>query len=260
MPHFPSAPFRPLAVLTILVGLAAVLPAQAAAPASFIILDYHSFIGNPDSKIDFTETAFASHLDRMQAMGYRFVKLDDALAGRISGNGNIVITIDDGNHSVYPMIKHVLAPRGIPAFLFLYPGIIGERKFAMTVDQVRELAGLGYGIGAHGWFHEYMTPKAWKKNQAKVMLEVTRSGPGLRKITGAAPELFAYPFGVGAPETAAELRRAGYKWLFTADTKVVPLTAGDPALATGDIPRTLVFSWYLPTMWKELEKHLKTGG
>ena len=68
----------------------------------------------------------------MQAMGYRFVRLEDALAGRISGTNNLVLTIDDGNHSVYPMVKHVLAPRRIPAFLFVYPGIIDSRRFAFT--------------------------------------------------------------------------------------------------------------------------------
>lgn len=266
-----NSPIRILAILALAALAAATLDAQSAAspaasptdgpaanpPARFIILDYHTFIGTPDSKIDFTEAAFSSHLDRMLAMGYRFVGLEDALAGRISGKNNLVLTIDDGNHSVYPMIKHILEPRKIPAFLFIYPGIIGQRMFAMTTEQVRELAGLGYGIGAHGWFHEYMTPTAWKKNPAKVMLEVTRSGPGLRKITGTLPTLFAYPFGVGAPEVAAELQKVGYEWIFTADTRVVPLDPAAPGFDKTSIPRTLIFSWYLPTLWKELEKNLK---
>ncbi len=225
--------------------------------AQFIILDYHTFLGNTQSKIDFTDAEFSAQLDRMQALGYKFVRLEDALAGQITGINNIVLTIDDGNHSVYQMVKQVLEPRKIPAFLFIYPGIIDSRTFALTSPQIREMMSLGYGVGAHGWFHEYMTPKAWKKNRAKVMLEVTRSGSGLTKICGVAPSHFAYPFGVGNPEVAVELQKVGYQWIYTADTKVVPLTVGEAAFDKTSIPRTLVFSWYLPTLWKELEKHLK---
>lgn len=237
---------------------ALVLAAGLSAQGSVVILDYHTFLGTGSSTLDYSEQELGGQLDRMAALGYKFVTLEDAVAGKVQGRANIVVTIDDGNHSVYGAVKRVFLPRGVKPFLFVYGGIVGQRRFALSADQLRELAAAGCGVGAHGWFHEYMTPHAWKTNPAKVMLEVKNSGPALAKVTGVQPTLFAYPFGVGSPEAAAELAKVGYQWLFWADTEVTPVDFAAPGLDRQKIPRTLAFRWNERKLFQKLENLLKT--
>ncbi|MDA8427252.1 MAG: polysaccharide deacetylase family protein [Treponema sp.] len=208
-----------------------------------IILDYHSFLGSGSSSLDYSLADMGAQLDRIRALGYTFVSLDDAIAGRIEGTANVVITIDDGNRSDYEAYKRVFEERGIKPELFIYPFPIGRSRHALTPEQLKELAGDGCGIGAHGFFHEYMTARAYERDPAKVMMEVTRPAPALRKLVGERPRLFAYPFGFGCPPVSQALREAGYDWAFTAGDKIKSVDFSDPRLDHFNVPRTIVYHW-----------------
>ena len=208
-----------------------------------VILDYHSFLGSGRSSLDYSLADMGAQLDRIRALGYTFVSLDDAIAGRIEGTANVVITIDDGNRSDYEAYKRVFEERGIKPELFIYPFPIGRSRHALTPEQLRELAGDGCGIGAHGFFHEYMTARAYERDPGKVMMEVRRPAPALQKLVGARPRLFAYPFGFGCPPVAQALREAGYDWAFTAGDKIVSVDFSDPKLDHFNVPRTIVYHW-----------------
>lgn len=236
---------------------AAFLAPLLSAEGSVIILDYHTFLENNTSTLNYSVKELNTHLDRMHRLGYKFVSLQDAMAGKVEGKANIVITIDDGNHTVYPTVKSVFEPRGIKPYLFVYAGIINQRRLAIKSSQLLELMQDGCGVGAHGWFHEYMTPTAWKKNPAKVLKEASNSGPSLAKIIGQQPKLFAYPFGVDCPEARAALVKAGYEWLFLADTEITPVNFSNPSLNKLAIKRTLTFKWNSRKLFKALEDNLK---
>jgi peptidoglycan/xylan/chitin deacetylase (PgdA/CDA1 family) len=196
-------------------------------------------------------------LDRILAAGYRIVSLSDAIAGKIEGKANIAITIDDGNHSVYRAWKEVFEPRGIRPDLFIYPNAIDRNAFTLTSDRLRELAAAGCGIGAHGYFHEYMTPKAWARNPARVTVEAVRPGPALEKMLGTRPSLFAYPFGVTSSEAEAALQKAGYSWAFLAGDTLTSVDFSDPGLRRYAVPRTIVYRWNRETVLKTLESRMK---
>jgi peptidoglycan/xylan/chitin deacetylase (PgdA/CDA1 family) len=232
-----------------------------AASGKVVILDYHTFLGNGKSNIDYSEKELAEDLDEIAAMGYKFVSLDDAIAGKIEGKANIIVTIDDGNHTVFPAFKDVFEPRGIKPYLFVYPAIvIGHVRYALTPEKLRLLAAAGCGIGAHGYYHNAVTDRTYAKDPKGFMTEIKRPGPALAKILGAAPSTFAYPFGVYSRRAEEELSTAGYSWAFAADEKVKQVTFDDPSLDRMAVPRTITYRYQRKALLKMLKRLLDYDG
>jgi peptidoglycan/xylan/chitin deacetylase (PgdA/CDA1 family) len=247
--------------LAILIGVA-LLQFALAAEGKVVILDYHTFLGTGVSNIDYSEKELAEDLDTMTAMGYKFVSLDDAIAGKIEGTANIVITIDDGNHTIYHAVKHVFEPRGIKPFLFVYPAIVkGHVRYALTPEQLKDLAADGCEVGAHGYHHNPITDKAWDKDPKDFMHEIQLPGPALAKILNApAPTMFAYPFGVFSKRAQDELTKAGYTWAFAADGNVVQVSFDDPKLDRMAVPRTITYRYNRKGLLRELQKLIAYSG
>jgi peptidoglycan/xylan/chitin deacetylase (PgdA/CDA1 family) len=242
-------------------GCLVLLSLRVAAAGKVVILDYHTFLGNGKSNIDYSEKELAEDLDELAAMGYKFVSLEDAMAGRIEGKANIVITIDDGNHTIYPAYLDVFAPRGIKPYLFIYPAIIiGHVRYALTVEQLNALARAGCGIGAHGYHHNPVTDRAWQRDPKDFMTEIKRPGPALEKLVGKAPTAFAYPFGVYSGRAEDALAKAGYSWAFAADDKVRQVSFDDPGLDHMAVPRTITYRYQRKTLLKILKALLDYEG
>lgn len=223
--------------------------------ASVFILDYHTFLDSHKSSIDYSLDEFASQLDAMTALGCHFVSMDDAIAGRIHGRLNIVLTIDDGNHSIYAACKKVIEPRGIKTVLFVYPAIIlGHQFFAITREQLVELSTEGFEIGAHGYHHNPLSVKALAKDPKDFRTEIRKPAGAIAEIIGARPTLFAYPFGVYSPEAEAGLKLEGYAWAFAADDKMVAVNFSDPGLDHMAVPRTIVYRWNFPIIMRTLKR------
>ncbi|MEI6385466.1 MAG: polysaccharide deacetylase family protein [Spirochaetota bacterium] len=236
--------------LAIVLALLAVFPSLAA--GTVLILDYHSFLG-VKSTLDYRVSDFAAQLDRIKALGYTFVPLEKAMAGGLVGDKNIAITIDDGNHSVMAAVEEALRPRGIPVELFIYPAAIGRAKTVLTPEQLVTLQSEGCGIGAHGYTHQLMTPRAWLRNRKQVLREASMPMTALARITGKAPSIFAYPYGVAAPGARDAVRAAGYAWAFLANEKIRFIDPTDPALDHWAVPRTIVYHWNRQAIFRLLE-------
>lgn len=248
-----------LAALVLACSLAFVR--TAVSEGTVIILDYHTFLGSGKSNLDYSEQELADQLDGMTAMGYKFVSLDDAIAGRIEGKANIVVTIDDGNHTIFQAFKDVFEPRGIKPYLFVYPAIVlGHVRYALTPERLQALAQAGCGIGAHGYHHDPVTEKSWAKNPKDFMTEILRPGPALAKILGTAPTMFAYPFGVFSQRAEEALSAAGYSWAFAADDQVRPVSFDDPNLDHFAVPRTITYRYNCKNLVSSLRKYLDYSG
>ncbi len=231
------------------------------ADGKVIILDYHTFLGNGKSNLDYSETELAGQLDAIKAMGYQFVSLDDAISGKIEGKANIVITIDDGNHTVFPAFKDVFEPRGIKPYLFVYPAIVtGHVRYALTPEKLLLMAQAGCGIGAHGYHHNAVTDKTWARDPKDFMTEIKRPGPVLAKIMGTAPTMFGYPFGVYSRRAEDAVAAAGYSWAFAADDKVRQVSFDDPTLDHFAVPRTITYRYNRQAMMKALAKFITYDG
>ncbi len=240
------------ALPAILLAFFSLMPLGAFASGSVIILDYHSFTGKGTSSIDYTEAELAAQLDRFTALGYHFVSITEAIEGRIEGSRNLVISIDDGNHTVYPTYTHVLKPRGIRPLLFIYPAIIGKVPYALTEAQLKELAAEGCVIGAHGYNHEYLTEKAFVADPKKTRREIEKPGPVLEAMLGKPVRLFGFPFGVGSMQAETVLKSSGYGWAFLAGGGVHPVSFVDPSLDHLAVPRTIVFHSNIDAIYAKL--------
>jgi peptidoglycan/xylan/chitin deacetylase (PgdA/CDA1 family) len=257
MQHLMHRTKKAALALASLFFLARLLPADG----KCIILDYHTFLGNGKSNLDYSERELAEQLDEMKAMGYDFVSLDDAIAGKIEGKANIVITIDDGNHTIFPAFKDVFEPRGIKPYLFIYPAIVlGHVRYALTPENLSLLAQAGCGIGAHGYHHNAVTDKTWARDPKDFMTEIKRPGPALAKILGSAPTMFAYPFGVYSHRAEDALVAAGYSWAFAANGEVSPVSFDDPDLDHMAVPRTITYRYIRKALMSALRKYLAYDG
>jgi len=235
-------------------GLLSVSPVSAS--DEVIILCFHTFLGTHTSSLDFSEDELAADLDKLASLGYKFVPLEDALEGKIQGNNNIAVTIDDGNHSIYGAYKNIFRPRGIKPVLFIYPAIIDRQKYALTWAQVKELYEDGCPIGAHGFYHLYLTDSAFKKDGNASLNEIEKPAGIFENHIGLTPQLFGYPFGVGSAQAETAIKNAGYDWAFLSDAKVNFVRCDDASTNRYAVPRTIVYRWNFPLIVNALKKKM----
>jgi peptidoglycan/xylan/chitin deacetylase (PgdA/CDA1 family) len=175
-----------------------------------MVLCWHTFLGQASIVTDFSLDELRQQLDALIALGYRFVSLDDALAGRIRGPRNLVATIDDGHRTVPAAFSRVFAPRGITPAILVYPAIIGNVSYAMDSAQLRALRDAGCLIGAHGYHHLFVNEQLYRSDRAAFDQEIYKAKTRVEELTGLQVYLYSYPFGAFSDVTRRELARAGY--------------------------------------------------
>ena len=132
----------------------------------------------------------------------------------------MVVTFDDGYRDNLRVAAPLLLKHGVPATFFIATGHVdsgrpfpwdgeaGERNPVMTWDEVRELAGLGFDIGAHTVNHVNLG----KVGVEEARVEIAGSKRRLEEMLGREVTLFAYPFGGSdciRPEVRPLVREAG---------------------------------------------------
>ena len=221
------------------------------------ILCFHTFLGTGTSSLDFSHDEMRDIINQITDLGYTFVKLEDAVKGAIRGKNNVVITIDDGNHSVYNAFFEVFKPLGIKPDLFIPPALIYHEKFYMKWDQLRTLQTEGCGIMAHGYSHRYVTPHAYKNNKRDALREIQKPAQYLTKELQTWSNFMGYPYGVSATEIRVLTKEEGYTWAFNANEKIVPVNFEDPQLDHYAVPRTIIYRWNLKSVLQALKEHAK---
>jgi len=199
------------------------------------ILCYHAFLEKKDP-YSFTEDQFREQLRKLKNNGYNFVSFEDIVNDRISGDKNILISIDDGNRSVYHAYYSVMKPMGIKPLLGIYPAIISRMHYAMTWEQVRDLAKQGCYIASHGYHHMFLSEKYYNKDQAGFKKEIYTSKKTLEEKLDRKIETMVYPFGVNSDIAIRELKNAGYKYGLT----IIPRMSSVPVNDSFQIPRYLM--------------------
>ena len=203
---------------------------------SVTVMCYHTFLGKQQIPTDFSLQEFKAQMLSLKNHGIRFVTLPQLLSGEITGNRNVLITIDDGHVSCRSVYTTVLKPLGIKPVFAIYPGIISSRSFALRWEDLKAYEADGASILSHGYFHEYLFEKAWRKNPQKCLDEIVKSKKILEKHLGHPIVGFVYPFGSTSAETQYELQKAGYQYAFT-------ITPGDithPFKHPYELPRTMI--------------------
>ncbi len=233
--------------LCIMAWSASALTSEARAEASVSVLCYHSFLEK--KKMDpfsFTIDELNSQILQLKKEGFRFVSINDLVSGRITGTRNVLITVDDGNKSVYEAHRKVFRPNGIRPLLGIYPNIIINKKhYALTWEQLEELANSGCDIAAHGYFHLKVNRKLHDKNPGYFKKEIYLVKKVLEEKLNRKITVYVYPFGLRDDLTVRTLREAGYRYAFTINNGRIdlPLGAGDRPY---ELPRYMVTR----TSWK----------
>ncbi|NIA72539.1 polysaccharide deacetylase family protein [Pelagibius litoralis] len=190
--------------------------AQSVATGGAVILMYHRFGEDSLPSTNVRLAQFEAHLDELAGGGYKVLPLSeivDALEqGRALPDRALAITIDDGALSVYTEAWPRLRARNLPFTVFISSepldrGLPGY----LSWDQLREMiAGGGVSVGNHGHRHDHMarlTPKEQRANIDKAAIRLFAE-------LGAAPEIFAYPYGEISAELRTTVQAAGFSAAF----------------------------------------------
>ncbi len=244
------------AIAVLAIAICAALPLEA---AQVNIIIYHTFLGKERVPTDFTVDELKAQMDALQKKGFKFISLGDLYGGRITGSNNILVCIDDGNKSLYRAYKEVLKPRNIRPLLAIYPNIIGRQKYALTWEQLRELASEGCDIAAHGYFHLHVNDKLYNKNRRYFHDEIYKPKKVLEEKLGRRITVFVYPSGEKSERAEREIQAAGYSCAFTINwgTVAVPLQKNPNVY---ELPRYMLVKDNWKNVFARLEKKSGTNG
>ncbi len=189
------------------------------------ILGYHTFINGHRSKYDFSIGELRTQIRYFLKRGFRFVSFSDVIDGRINGRKNILITIDDGNRSVYRAYHKILKPLNIKPLLAIYPSVIG-RRFALSWNQLDELSSDGCEVAAHGFYHRKMSQRLYRVNRKSYLNEIYKSKSVLERRLKNRIRVFVYPYGLYIDEIFKHLEKAGYEYALTVrdDSLTLPIS------------------------------------
>lgn len=115
---------------------------------SIPILVYHRLGPTVTDRMTVTVSLFESHLKYLRDNGYTAISLKQLVQYRLTGTStlpsrSVVITADDGHHSVYAHMLSVVRLYRIPVTLFVYPSAISNAVYALTWEQLLELKETG---------------------------------------------------------------------------------------------------------------------
>jgi len=188
------------------------------------ILVYHRFAPTPQNLYTVSLQEFEGQMRYLKENGYQVIPLK-TLVDFYLGKGAppppraVVITIDDGHTSVYSYAFPLLKKYGYPVTLFIYPCCIGRVSYALTWEQIRELADQGLEIGSHTRFHpNFKVERRRLKPQEYeelVEMEMTSSKKILEEKLRRSIRYLSYPFGVHDEVLEKRAFEAGYEAMFT---------------------------------------------
>ncbi len=202
------------------------------------VLCYHGF-QTDKNKFSFLLNEVKSQLEFLQRRGFRFVTFSEIRSGNISGKMNLLVTVDDGNRSVYDAYFRLFKPMKIKPLLAIYPAITGREKYALTWEQLKHLSREGCEVAAHGYSHRYLNSRLYQKERDIFKREIYFSKELLERKLGKSVEIFVYPYGVKSPEAVKALKSAGYRYAFTIKNGMMSLSsAGGDSLYL--LPRYMI--------------------
>lgn len=180
---------------------------------SVAVLMYHG-VGEqpaPHSEPRYTVPAarFEEHLDLLLGGGARVTTLDALLSGQ-AGDGDVVLTFDDGEASVASAALPTMARRGLTGTVFVTSDWLGQPGY-LTLEQLLELRDADWIIGAHGATHRYLSGLS----DADLAEELTGSREALALLLGRPVLHMSLPGGRADARVTEAARQAGYHSMCT---------------------------------------------
>ena len=169
------------------------------------ILTFHA-LENQHSAVSFPQALFREGIARLRENNYSAISLSEAVQ-LLRGGGNLpartlVITFDDGYHSIYQIAFPVLMEHEMVATVFLTVGEshveAPDKRLAqfngrqmLSWNEIREMQDAGFDFGAHTLTHPDLTQLSAERIEA----EMRDSKAIIEDALGIAADSFAYPYG-----------------------------------------------------------------
>lgn len=129
-----------------------------------------------------------------------------------SNRSNVRLSFDDGNRSDVEVALPELSARGLDATFFVIADRLDDER-SLHADDLVLLRESGMQIGNHGWSHipwRGLTPETADR-------EFIRARSTIAAAAGAAVDEAAFPLGRYDRGTLAQLRKAGYRHVYSSD-------------------------------------------
>lgn len=204
-----------------------------------LVLCYHAVSESWPADLSITPRDLERQLSQLVGAGYRGVTFCEAVTGDSAGR-RLAVTFDDAYRSVHELALPILDRLGLTATVFVptahvdraepmsWPGIDRWRGGpheaelrCMSSDQLAELAGRGWEVGAHTHTH----PRLGGLRGPELTAELERPRALLRELLDRPCRSLAYPYGDFSSQTLVAVRSAGYSAAATLDASIPP---GDP--------------------------------
>lgn len=208
--------------------------AAAEAPPVATILCYHVVESPADTHFTLSRSQFDRQMAYLAAAGYKVIPLSmlgDYITGKRDSlpRNAVVLTIDDGWRSTYTEFFTVTRRYGFPFTAFVYPKFIGQGRYALTWDQVREMAGAGVEIESHALSHPFLARSRSRFSSSHyaqwLATELIESKRRIESETGRPVRYLAYPYGDFDQRVVDQTRAAGYQGAVT--VTYGPVASGD---------------------------------
>ncbi len=188
------------------------------------ILVYHRFDPVKLGLTTTQTTVFQQQLDWLDAHHYQVIPLE-TVATWLSGTGPAptgqaaVITVDDGNVSVFTQLYPIILRRHLCVTLFIYPSAISNVSYALTWEQLTEMENSGLvDVESHTYWHPNFRTERARRTPADysafVDFQLARSKAVLEHKLGIKVSMLAWPYGIFDPQLEAAAGRAGYQYAF----------------------------------------------
>jgi peptidoglycan/xylan/chitin deacetylase (PgdA/CDA1 family) len=221
------------------------------------ILVYHRFGARAADSMTVTVSLFESHLKYLRDNGYQAIPLRQFVEFRSKGGPElprraVVITADDGHHSVYTQLLPLARKYSLPVTLFIYPSAISNADYAMTWEQLADLKQTGlFDIQSHSFWHPNFNDEKRRLKHEQyekfVRTQLVKSKQTLEKKLQTHVDMLAWPFGIFDDDLIGKAREAGYQAAFTIEGRHT--TSGDSIMA---LPRYLVTQAFQMKVFAEL--------
>jgi len=202
-------------------------PATQAADSAVIVM-YHRFGEDRYPSTNTRIPQLEAHIEELTSGAYTVLPVGEILdalqSGRDLPDRTVGITVDDAYLSVHAEAFPRLKAAGLPFTLFVATEPVDRgRPGYISWEQIREMRDAGVTIGAHTASHLHMTEATPARNREEIRKSLDR----FRAELGAAPELFAYPYGETSLAVQNVVREFGFKTAFGQHSAAVHRTT-DP--------------------------------
>jgi peptidoglycan/xylan/chitin deacetylase (PgdA/CDA1 family) len=171
------------------------------------------------SNLYVTAAAFTAQVRDLQDRGYGFLTLSELVARLTAGrslDGLCALTFDDGSEDNATVLPGLLERLGVPATLYVCPGLLGvahphmdpasQIRLADEAQLVALAARPDVELGSHTNAHVLLGDAAY----GFALEEMTSSKAALEALAGKPVSTFAYPGCAYSSAAPAAARAAGY--------------------------------------------------